>query len=163
MALGKNQSAGASQTGYVTAYGHLSGYQPQRTVATIPDAGHANGHDQRLAQGSRASICQRTVGSHSLPGYGPVTSVNRPVRTRMPGGVGAGGEKPPATRLVPRGSAREAGYYHSQLNGTGVTYWSANKELKSGSLVSLLAMRAVRHQHSFFRALQNYENWLHTA
>jgi len=25
--------------------------------------------------------------------------VNRPVRTRLPGGVGAGGEKPPATRL----------------------------------------------------------------
>jgi len=40
------------------------------------------------------------VGSHSLPGYGPVISVNRPVRTRMPGGVGAGGEKPPATRLA---------------------------------------------------------------
>jgi hypothetical protein len=36
---------------------------------------------------------------HSLPGYGPVISVNRPVRTRMPGGVGAGGENPPATRL----------------------------------------------------------------
>ena len=34
-----------------------------------------------------------------LPGYGPVISVNHPVRTRMPGGVGAGGEKPPATRL----------------------------------------------------------------
>ena len=34
-----------------------------------------------------------------LPGYGPVISVNRPVRTCMPGGVGAGGEKLPATRL----------------------------------------------------------------
>ncbi len=44
-------------------------------------------------------ICQRTVGEHSLPGYGPVDSVNRPVRTRLLGGVGAGGEKPPATRL----------------------------------------------------------------
>jgi hypothetical protein len=33
------------------------------------------------------------------PGYGPVISVNRPVRTHMPGGVGVGGEKPPATRL----------------------------------------------------------------
>ena len=42
---------------------------------------------------------KEAVGSHSLPGYGPVISVNRPVRTRMPGGVGAGGEKPPATRL----------------------------------------------------------------
>ena len=68
-------------------------------MATVQDIGNANGHDQRLAQGSRASVCQRAVGSHSLPGYGPVISVNRPVRTRMPGGVGAGGEKPPATRL----------------------------------------------------------------
>jgi len=39
------------------------------------------------------------VGEASLPGYGPVILSNRPVRTRMPGGVGAGGEKPPATRL----------------------------------------------------------------
>jgi len=34
-----------------------------------------------------------------LTGYGPSVFGNRPVRTRMPGGVGAGGEKPPATRL----------------------------------------------------------------
>jgi hypothetical protein len=31
--------------------------------------------------------------------YGPLVLGNRPVRTRMPGGVGAGGEIPPATRL----------------------------------------------------------------
>ena len=65
----------------------------------VPDVGNANGHDQQMAQGSRVAVCQRPVGEHSLPGYGPVISVNRPVRTRMPGGVGAGGEKPPATRL----------------------------------------------------------------
>jgi hypothetical protein len=34
-------------------------------------------------------ICQRTVGEHSLSGYGPIAYMNRPVRTRMPGGVGA--------------------------------------------------------------------------
>ncbi len=28
-------------------------------------------------------------------------STNRRMRTRMSGGVGAGGEKPPATRLIP--------------------------------------------------------------
>jgi hypothetical protein len=39
------------------------------------------------------------MGENSLPGYGPVGFVNRLVRTRLPGGVGAGGEKPPATRL----------------------------------------------------------------
>ncbi len=35
-----------------------------------------------------------------MTGYGPSLFGNRPVRTRMPGGVGAGGEKPPATRLA---------------------------------------------------------------
>jgi hypothetical protein len=39
------------------------------------------------------------VGEDSLPGHGPVGSGNRLVRTRMPGGVGAGGDKPPATRF----------------------------------------------------------------
>jgi len=39
------------------------------------------------------------MGTNPLPGYGPVNSVNRPVRTRTRGGVGAGGEKPPATLL----------------------------------------------------------------
>jgi len=33
------------------------------------------------------------------PGYGPVISVNRPVRTRMPGSVGAKGENLSAARL----------------------------------------------------------------
>ncbi len=38
--------------------------------------------------------------SQSLqPAYGPATLMNRPMRTRLWGGVGAGGEKPPATRL----------------------------------------------------------------
>jgi hypothetical protein len=40
------------------------------------------------------------MGNHPLPGYGSVTSGNRLVRTRLLGGVGAGGEIPPATRLT---------------------------------------------------------------
>ena len=62
--------------------------------------GNPDRYDQSMAQGSRFSICQRTVGGHSLPGYGSVDSVKRPVRTRMRGVVGAEGEKPPATRLA---------------------------------------------------------------
>jgi hypothetical protein len=53
-----------------------------------------------LAQGSGAFICQRAMGENTLSNYGSLISVNRPVRTRIPGGVGAGGEKPPATRLA---------------------------------------------------------------
>ncbi len=37
--------------------------------------------------------------SSNLPGYGPALLIKRPVRTRMQGVVGAGGLKPPATRL----------------------------------------------------------------
>ncbi len=38
--------------------------------------------------------------SYRLTGYGPSLFGNRLVRTRMPGGVEAGGEKPPAIRLA---------------------------------------------------------------
>jgi len=41
-------------------------------------------------------------GEHSFPGYGPVDSVKRPVRTRMRDAVGAGGERPPATLFATR-------------------------------------------------------------
>ena len=37
---------------------------------------------------------------YTLSGYGPMFYGNRQVRTRLLGGVGAGGEKPPATRLA---------------------------------------------------------------
>ncbi len=40
------------------------------------------------------------MGENSLPGYGSVILMKRPVRTRMRGVVGAGGLKPPATRLA---------------------------------------------------------------
>ena len=42
----------------------------------------------------------KSFGVHLLPDYGPVCSVKRPVRTRMRGVVGAGGEIPPATRFA---------------------------------------------------------------
>ena len=47
-------------------------------------------------------MCRRMMEncpSSNLPGYGPALLIKRPVRTRMQGVVGAGGEKPPATRL----------------------------------------------------------------
>ncbi len=45
-------------------------------------------------------VLLETVGENTLPGHGPVNLVKRPVRTRMQGVVGAGGLKPPATRLA---------------------------------------------------------------
>jgi hypothetical protein len=38
-----------------------------------------------------AYVTQNTVDQDSPSGYGPMISANRPVRTRTPGGVGAGG------------------------------------------------------------------------
>ena len=40
---------------------------------------------------------------YSLPCYDSVISGTRPLRTRMRGGVGAGGLKPPATRFDANG------------------------------------------------------------
>jgi len=99
MAICPDKSARASEAWYLPACRHISSHKPKRPMASRPNIGHTDRYDQSMAQGSRASVCQRAVGEHSLPDYGPVTSVNRPVRTRMRGGVGPGGLKPQATRL----------------------------------------------------------------
>src|SRR3990170_5836621 len=54
--------------------------------------------------------------SDILTDYGPFVFVNRPVRTRTPGGVGAGGEKPPATRLGAIVSSLTTGYPHQPFS-----------------------------------------------
>ena len=56
-------------------------------------------HDQQMAGRTGVDIRQGTVGENTLPGHGPVTLMKRPVRIRTQGVVGAGGEKPPATRF----------------------------------------------------------------
>ena len=53
-----------------------------------------------MAQETGLDIHQRTMGEHSLPGYGPVVFAKRPVRSRMQGVVGRDGEKPSLTRLA---------------------------------------------------------------
>ena len=46
---------------------------------------------QYLSRESGANFNENTVDQDSPSGYGPMISANRPVRTRTPGGVGAGG------------------------------------------------------------------------
>ena len=46
-------------------------------------------------------LIKEQLGVHLIPDYGPVNSVNRPVRTRTRGGVGAGGIKPPGYPIGP--------------------------------------------------------------
>jgi hypothetical protein len=88
VALCAYQGAKAPEAGHVSEGGHLRGDQPKRPVASGSNSGHSDRDDQPVAQGSGSSVCQRAVGKHPLPDYGSVGSVNRPVRTRTPGGVG---------------------------------------------------------------------------
>ena len=89
-------------SGNVSEDGYQRSHEPQRPVAAVVNACDAKRHDQYMVEESGFGVCQGIVVQHSLPGYGPELSVNRPVRTRMPGGVGAGGwgRKTPATRLA---------------------------------------------------------------
>ena len=100
MAICQDKGARASEARHLPSCRYISSHKPERPLASGPNIGYPDRHDQSMAQGSRASVCQRAVGEHSLSSYGSIGSVNRPVRTRMRGGVGAGGLKPPATRLA---------------------------------------------------------------
>ena len=100
VALLPHESEQASESGRVSEDGYQRGPEQKRPVAAVTHACDAKRYDQCMVEDSGVGVCQGAVGQHSLPGYGPELSVNRPVRTRMPGGVGAGGEKPPATRLA---------------------------------------------------------------
>jgi len=73
-----------------------SRYEPKRPVETGANVCNGNRHDQSMVKETWSHICQRTVGEHSLSSHGDSL---RLVWTRMPGGVGAWGLKPPATRL----------------------------------------------------------------
>jgi hypothetical protein len=84
VAQSKKQGQESSQTGYVAPCRHLCGDKPQRPVTAIRNAGNANGNDQRLAQGTRTSICQRAAGAHLLPGCG-VLSATKDLLCEPPG------------------------------------------------------------------------------
>src|SRR6185369_13059762 len=102
VALVSYQDSGATKARHQHPHCHPCGPEQRRPVGNVPKTCRPYRFDQQMSEGSRFIVCQRTVGEASLPGYGPVILSNRPVRTRMPGGVGAGGEKPPATRLAVR-------------------------------------------------------------
>ena len=69
-------------------------------LASCEDRGNKRRRVECISQKAGAYFNQNTVDQGLLSGYGPIIFANRPVRTRTPGGVGAGGENPPATRLV---------------------------------------------------------------
>ena len=61
--------------------------------------GRSVSHAVKLTVTTPGSDLPGNQASRNLPGHGPALLMKRPVRTRMQGVVGAGGEKPPATRL----------------------------------------------------------------
>ena len=79
---------------------YFGGDEPQELLALVKDLRDAAWHDEPVVKRARADFYQGPVGEHARPGYGPVIISKRPVRPRMRGVVGAGGEKPPATRLA---------------------------------------------------------------
>ncbi len=69
-------------------------------MAYVKELRDATRHDESMAKGARRDVHQRPVGTHALPDYGPVIMSKRPLRFRMWGVVGRGGEKPSLTRLA---------------------------------------------------------------
>ena len=60
-------------------------------------------HLERIVNPNGGVVYRRVVekqfSNDTLPGFGPVTLMKRPVRTRMQGVVGRAGEKPALTRF----------------------------------------------------------------
>jgi hypothetical protein len=50
-------------------------------MAAVANIGHAERDEQQVACETGSIVCQRSMGENSLPGYGPVGSLNRLVRT----------------------------------------------------------------------------------
>lgn len=75
--------------------------QQQKLLAHGTRAGDAASAEQHMAQGTGAAKHQGFMvqGTGLFILVERANSLNRPLRTRMVGGVGAGGEKPTATRL----------------------------------------------------------------
>ena len=81
------------QAGREPSQRHYHGSQQTRFVEYGAHAGDATGDVEPVVEGAGACLGQRAM-DRVFP-----TTVNRPVRTRMRGGVGAGGANLPATRL----------------------------------------------------------------
>ena len=93
------QSSGA---GHGQASGDFDGDQQQELLASVEIIGDANGDDERMAQnaGLGEYSCALDEGAGiRLTIHRCSALVNRPVRTRMPGGVGRAGETPALTRF----------------------------------------------------------------
>lgn len=75
------------QAGRPGTVGHQHRVEFQRLLPAGKDQGHANGAVEPLAEGTRVSVAQGSMGQVPLS----QRLMNRPVRSRTQGGVGTGG------------------------------------------------------------------------
>ena len=75
----------------VKVSGDINGTEQKGLLASRQDIVYEYGVVQRVSSKAGACFHTHTVDWDSLSGYGPMISANRPLRTRMMGGVGAGG------------------------------------------------------------------------
>jgi hypothetical protein len=73
------------------ASGDTDGSEQEGLLASCQDVCDQLRLIERILTGSGACFTTRIVDRDSLSGYGPMTSTNRHVRTRMRGGVGRDG------------------------------------------------------------------------
>ncbi len=109
-------------------------------MATFPDSGHTNRHvedpavgDESVVERSRSCVCQRTVGENSLPSYGPVSSVNRLVRTRMLGWCGEEERKTLPYPIISRFRQIKRGFYVVWNWIEDSSSWEALDEIRKNS------------------------------
>jgi hypothetical protein len=99
VAVVPHQDSGAAKTVSPTWDFHQSRAESWRSVGHVPQTDPQHGMtNQWLKEQGLISVKELRVKIH-YPAR-PGNSVNRPVRTRMPGGVGAGGLRSPATRFL---------------------------------------------------------------
>ena len=108
VALCQNAGAGAPETGRRKADGDPDGDEPEKLLAHIQNAGNADRDDKRVVGEAGSAVAQGNVGVVPLSvGSEGVVSLrddglivrNRPVRTRMRGGVA--GDRAEANHLGP--------------------------------------------------------------
>jgi len=91
VAPGEEAYRRTDQARRVQATGDSDRVKQEGLLASCEDLFNERRPIECISHEAGAYVTQNTVDQDSPSGYGPMISANRPVRTRTPGGVGAGG------------------------------------------------------------------------
>ncbi len=78
MAQVPDESPQSAQAWSAAEVRYFGGDESQEFLAFVKDLRDATRHDESMVEGARRDVHQRPVGTHALPGYGPVTCRNAP-------------------------------------------------------------------------------------